>query len=225
MVDIAKAGFLPNEAGAARAADPTGPAVRGNMEQAWLRELERAQWSQRPVADAKPESPRGEPHTGDEAPRSAPRSRTGGAPGEPAEARARLESAQASRAASGHSAAPAAGGARQSPGRTASPVAPSQAQGETAPSQRPSALEAAIEARLWGEMRVWERRKALAFERGGRVRIWLRDAGVSPESAGETVARLASLMRESGLELEAVTINGRVVFEAGEGEHGARNVG
>jgi hypothetical protein len=82
-----------------------------------------------------------------------------------------------------------------------------------------------IEARLWGEMRVWERRKALVLERGGRVRVWLRDAGISPESVQETVASLAKLMRESGLELEAVTINGRVVFEAGDGERGARNVG
>jgi hypothetical protein len=74
-------------------------------------------------------------------------------------------------------------------------------------------------------MRVWERRKALVFERGGRVCVWLRDAGLSSGSAQETVESLARLMRESGLELEAVTINGRVVFEAGDGERGAWNIG
>src|SRR5215467_5952616 len=116
MVDIAKAGVLPNEAGAFRGGDSTGPAVRGNMEQAWLRELERAQWSQRPVADVKSEAPRvREPLPGDDAPRPGPRTRSSGAPGEPAEASVRQEPSIASRRTSGHSAAPAAAGARPSP--------------------------------------------------------------------------------------------------------------
>jgi hypothetical protein len=195
------------------------------MEQAWLRELERAQWSQRPAAGSKPEAPHsGEPRPGEDAPQSGPRARPGYAPGD-TEARARQEPAAASRATGGRQASPSPGGSRPSPGRTVAPAAPSQAPGEQAASERPSALEAMIEARLWGEMRVWERRKALVLERGGRVRVWLRDAGISPESVQETVASLAKLMRESGLELEAVTINGRVVFEAGDGERGARNVG
>jgi hypothetical protein len=215
MVDIAKAGILPNESGAFRAGDSTGPVVRGNMEQAWLRELERAQWSQRPAAGSKPEAPHsGEPRPGEDAPRPGLRARSGGAPGEPGEVSARREPVAPSHATGGRQASPSPGGSRPSPGRTAAPAAPSQAPGEQAASERPSALEAMIEARLWGEMRVWERRKALVLERGGRVRVWLRDASLSPDAAAQTVAHLERLMREAGLLLEVVTLNGSVVFEA-----------
>jgi hypothetical protein len=86
-------------------------------------------------------------------------------------------------------------------------------------------LEAMIEMRLWGETRHWERRKALVLERGGRIRVWLRDAELSAGAAQDAVAWLAGLARDSGLELEAVTINGCVVFESSESECGAGTLG
>src|SRR5262245_8393916 len=226
MADILKTAALPSETGAFRGGDSTGPAQKGSMEQAWLRELERAQWSQRPVADAKHAgAARDGAHApGEDGSGTGVRTRLRAGPQEPAETRVRSEPAAAARASARHSGEPGGGIGRQSPRGTALPAAPYQTAGKPAASGRASVLESMIEARLWGEMRIWERRKALVLEREGRVRVWLRDAELSPDRADDTVACLARLVRESGLELEAVTINGCVVFGANDGERGARKL-
>jgi len=82
----------------------------------------------------------------------------------------------------------------------ARPAAEGQAPVEPAALRRAAMTEATIETRLWGETRHWERRKALVLERGGRIRVWLRDAELTEESAAETVAWLARLARDSGLD-------------------------
>jgi hypothetical protein len=115
--------------------------------------------------------------------------------------------------------------APESAGTSAKFAVAGQASADAAPPRPLPGTEAAIESRLWGETQRWERRKALVLERGGRVRVWLRDAELSPDSAGDTVAWLAGLVRESGLELEAVTINGCVVFGLAEPESDVETFG
>jgi hypothetical protein len=194
------------------------------MEKAWLREMERAQWEQRPV-EAKPAAAtRGRHLAAGSAQRPGTRPPSQRGLPQPGALRSSRDGETA------HVSAPDDGARNPgSPARSsepgAKPAATGQAPVEPAAPRRAAMMEATIETRLWGEIRHWERRKALVLERGGRIRVWLRDAELTEESAAETVAWLARLARESGLELEAVTINGCVVFESLETEHGAGTLG
>jgi hypothetical protein len=222
MVDVVRTAASAQN-GALHAADTTAPAPREGMEQAWLRELERAQWSQRPAETRLAPAKHGENPAAGESPRPGGRSPVRDPALQPRSARP--QTAQTTRAAVPESRLPAAVPEPESPAAAQEPAASAQAPGEPAPSRPSPALEAAIAMRLWGARRAWERRKALVLERGGRVRVWLRDAELSPSEIEDTVARLAVLMRESGLELEAVTINGCVVFERSELGQGAGTFG
>jgi len=224
VVDILQTGVFPREAGGARSAETGSPAPKLNSERAWLRELERAQWEQRPVEGKPTSAPRGGHAAAGSAPRASPRS--------PAQRELPRASAERSFRAGETAGASGRGAGARIPGPApessagfARLAALVQAPAEPA-APRPSAmLEAMIEMRLRGEARHWERRKALVLERGGRIRVWLRDAELSAGEAQDAVAWLAGLARDAGLELEAVTINGCVVFEIAESERGAGTLG
>ncbi|HEY6863889.1 MAG TPA: hypothetical protein VI319_08310, partial [Burkholderiales bacterium] len=84
---------------------------------------------------------------------------------------------------------------------------------DAAPALDPArAFELQIAARLWGAPRRWDPRRVHARERGGRVWIWIRDAEFDDAQTGAVASALSTLAREAGLELEGITVNGKVVF-------------
>jgi hypothetical protein len=196
---------------------PAGaPVANAKIEQAWLRELERAQWQQRP-ADAR----RGAPAPDAKGARAAD-GRTTPRAGTQAQSTEAWVASRATRAAAGAAAAAVPRAAAQdgppAAGKPAQAAAAAR-DAHAAPARKPAlAFEAEIAARLWGEPRRWDPRRVHARERGGRVWIWIRDAEFDASDTQGMTASLAQLARDAGLELEGITVNGHVVFGPAPGD-------
>lgn len=214
MSDLIGLPVLGRNVGGVRAEDGRGPSQAGN-EQAWRRELERAQWEQRTAVatgEVQASGARAEEETGG---RGAMRhsAQPGRAPIESGS-----PSTQERRAGDGSSASRFPGGPMigraQDHAALPSPVPGVVLEsGATSIAKRSVALQAAIATRLWGEARRWERRRALVIERDGRVSIWIRDAEHMEADTAGVVSALLNLVREAGMAADQVTINGRVVFD------------
>jgi hypothetical protein len=60
----------------------------------------------------------------------------------------------------------------------------------------------------------WPARSVHMMSDVGGAKVWIRDAGLAHESAGRIVSSLADELAQRGMRLRALTVNGRVVFEA-----------
>jgi hypothetical protein len=208
MSEILPSLIVPRDPAAAEGA--VSPGAKEGIDQAWLRELERAQLQRQRGASRAPVPAREAKSAGApearEAPRALPRPQT-------------TEPQVSSHAVRKPSAAAFAGPARgAAPERglleTGGPMQAPPAvgvQGARVEDLAP-ALEAEIARRLLGERRRWEPRRVHARTREGKVQLWIRDAELEPPHAAELIAWLSQLVREQGLELEGITVNGHVVY-------------
>jgi hypothetical protein len=192
-------------------------ASKAKIEQAWLRELERAQLEQLSAGNARNGGSSSDRHASKATMQSGEARHAGrqGAP-EPGLGRNRADDRPSQTA-------PAPGNRRNqgiavtqrlvAKGEARSGLPASGEKAATVPKRSP-AWEAVIEQHLWSEARRWERRKAFVLERGGRIKVWLRDSDLESSPLEEIVASIGHLFREAGMEVDEITINGRIVFSS-----------
>ena len=58
----------------------------------------------------------------------------------------------------------------------------------------------------------WQKRLMHLSGEGHDIDVWIRDAQLGAEQAGQVVHRLAQDMRDAGMRLRAATVNGKIVF-------------
>jgi len=209
MTEILQNPIVPRQAGPAEGG-AVSPGAKDGIEQAWLRELERAQLQQQ----------RGETSRGAAAPdakdQGAAEQRDAPQPAvRPRTTQSWVASRAPARPAAGSfdTVATRVGTDDRLPGARAAQSPPPGRTADTAPPQKPAlAFEAEIACRLWGEPRKWEPRRVHARTRDGKVWIWIRDAEFEASETARLTASLARLAREAGAELEGITVNGHVVF-------------
>jgi hypothetical protein len=189
--------------------------LKSNIEQAWLRELERAQLQQIAASN-----------TTSKASNPGERSENSTLMREQVRAKGRQTALrpETGRGPSSASSVESASGSenswQQALGGMQRLVAKDQARAPTptlgkaaiAVPRRSPVWEAAIESRLWSEARYWERRKAYIVEKGGRVKVWLRDAELKGSSVEETVATIRKMFHEAGMDVDEITVNGHLAF-------------
>jgi hypothetical protein len=212
MIDFLQMAQLMRDGALGRGAEGGPPASKANIEQAWLRELERAQWERQTRAGVSKSAPESENRHDNVAGRpDAPGRSKALVPAEVRSADARPRP-PAPHAGESTPRGAGAGSARFAPKDSAQALAV-QPGPRTAPApQRAAALEGAIEILLRGETRRWDRRKVLVFEQDGRVRVWIRDAELLGPGLRDILGGIVKLIGDAALELEGLTINGCAVF-------------